>query len=524
MKKKENKHIIVLCIFITGFLLSTSSLNTLSTKALQEREFDQYSLDSFDRSNWKWFITEVVSTESASNSWDASLAVDTSGNVHIAWNEQTDYSGSGSDYDILYKRWETTSSWTTTEIVSTESINDSFKPDLTVDSAGNVHIAWIDLGDYAGSGTDWDILYKYWNASTSVWNATEVVSTESTSDSQYASLAVDSWGNVHIAWMDETDYAGSGSDWDVFYKLWDSSSSAWNATEVVSTESTSDSNFPSLAVDSLGSVHIAWNDLSDYAGSGTDWDIFYKYWNVSTSVWNTTEVVSTESTSDSWDASLAVDIQGNIYMAWMDETNYAGAGTDKDIFYKYFDAVTSVWNVTEVVSTESTSDSRMPSLAVDSAGFVHIAWEDYTDYTPSGTDADIFCKHFAGPPLAPELSPILPNPTDISTISLDWNDVTSASVYYVYRSTSNILSVEDLTPIGDTVTTSYDDTLPAEGIYFYVVVANNFAGNSTPSNCENIEYIIPQIQEFVNISSLIICTGILVTIITRLRKKKTKLN
>ena len=350
------------------------------------------------------------------------------------------------------------------------------------------------------------------------------MSTESTSDSNFPSLAVDSLGSVHIAWNDLSDYAGSGTDWDIFYKYWNVSTSVWNTTEVVSTESTNGSGVTSLAVDSWGNVHMAWMDETDYAGSGIEWDVFYKYWNVSTSVWNTTEVVSTESTSDSWDASLAVDIQGNIYMAWMDETNYAGAGTDKDIFYKYFDAVTSVWNVTEVVSTESTSDSRMPSLAVDSAGFVHIAWEDYTDYTPSGTDADIFCKHFAGPPLAPELSPILPNPTDISTISLDWNDVTSASVYYVYRSTSNILSVEDLTPIGDTVTTSYDDTLPAEGIYFYVVVANNFAGNSTPSNCENIEYIIPQIQEFVNISSLIICTGILVTIITRLRKKKTKLN
>ncbi len=42
------------------------------------------------------------------------------------------------------------------------------------------------------------------------------------------------------------------------------------------TESIDDSLFPSLAVDSAGNVHIAWADTTDYAGAGTDYDIFYK--------------------------------------------------------------------------------------------------------------------------------------------------------------------------------------------------------------------------------------------------------
>ncbi len=31
-------------------------------------------------------------------------------------------------------------------------------------------------------------------------------------------MAVDSDGNVHVAWDDDTDYAGSGTDTDIFYK------------------------------------------------------------------------------------------------------------------------------------------------------------------------------------------------------------------------------------------------------------------------------------------------------------------
>ena len=84
MKKKKTKLSMSLSVLIIGFLLSTSSLNIVSTKALLEGEYNQFNTDSFDRSDWKWTTTEVVSTESTADSWWTSLAVDTLGNVHIA--------------------------------------------------------------------------------------------------------------------------------------------------------------------------------------------------------------------------------------------------------------------------------------------------------------------------------------------------------------------------------------------------------------------------------------------------------
>ena len=69
-----------------------------------------------------------------------------------------------------------------------------------------------------------------------------------------------------------------------------------------------------------------------------------------------TQVVSTESTAESYEPSVAVDSSGNVHVAWWDYTNYAGCGTDYDIFYKRF-VPDSGWTITEVVSTESTSHS-----------------------------------------------------------------------------------------------------------------------------------------------------------------------
>ncbi|MFX1555243.1 MAG: PKD domain-containing protein [Promethearchaeota archaeon] len=81
-------------------------------------------------------------------------------------------------------------------------------------------------------------------------------------------------------------------------------------------------------------MHVAWEDKTNYSGAGNDVDIFYKYKNNGGS-WSTTEVVSTESTEDSWYSSLMVDSDGVVHVAWNDDTGYGGAGSDTDIFYKY---------------------------------------------------------------------------------------------------------------------------------------------------------------------------------------------
>ncbi len=541
-------------VLIIGFLVSTASLNVNSTKALVEEKQNQYKMDSFDGFTWKWSLTEVVSTESTNESFIPSLAVDSLGNIHIAWYDWTSYSGSGTDHDIFYKKYDdSTSSWTTTEVVSTESTGVSNLPSLAVDHLGNVHIAWNDNTSYVGAGVDNDIFYKRWDTSSSSWSTTEVVSTESFHSSMWPTVAVDYLGNVHVAWDDLSDIAGSGVDKDIFYKFWNSSSSTWSITEVISTESSGHSEYPFLVTDTLGNVHVAWVDHSDYALSGSDADIFYKYWNATTSTWNFTLVVSEESTGDGYKRpSLAVDKSMNVHIAWVDETDYLGAGDDKDIFYKYKDSYTTHWSTAEVVSTVSTEFSNTPSLAIDSIDNIHIAWYDATNYAGSGTDWDIFyqrldsssstwtttevvsteCingsyyaslaidildnvhiswygvtdyagagtdrdilyKKFGGPPMSPELADIIPNPTESSTIFLDWNNIIGATTYLVYQSPSYIWSVEELTPIDIVSSSEYIDSGLSEGFYFYAIVASNFAGNSPISNCHYVEVKLAELE------------------------------
>ena len=322
-----------------------------------------------------WTTTEVVSTESTRWPEDPSLAVGPDGTVHIAWERINSPVGS-TDYDIFYKRFVPGTGWTTTELVSPESTGAwSFKPSLAVGPDGTVHIAWEE-------GVD--IMYRRFVPGTG-WTATEVVSTESTDNSFEPSLAVDPDGTVHIAWADSTRYTGPKTTPHIFYKKY-VPGTGWTTTEVVSTESNWTSSNPSLAVGSDGTVHIAWQDLW-----GAKLEILYKRFVPGTG-WTTTEVVSTESKEACREPSLAVGPDGTVHIAWQEDIETTDLLSDVDIWYRRFVPGTG-WSTTEIISTESFSDSECPSLGVGPDGTVHIAWHDWTNIGGwANNDVDIFYK------------------------------------------------------------------------------------------------------------------------------------
>ena len=270
--------------------------------------------------------TDVVSKESTGDSYNPSIAIDGSGNVHVVWADDTVYGAAGADRDIFYNFWNVTSgSWNVTGVVSTESTGDSYNPALAVDGSGNVHVTWYDYTDYGGAGADWDIFYKFWNATSGTWsgniNATDVVSTESTSSAMAPSMAVDGSGNVHVAWHGPMDYGGSGADWDVFYKFWNTTSGTWSVTDVVSTESTNNSYSPSLTVDGSGFLHVVWRDYTDYCGAGSDLDIFYKtQMNIPTSN-HPNDLITSINGSETINWTLYDDFGPGQYRVWANDTN-----------------------------------------------------------------------------------------------------------------------------------------------------------------------------------------------------------
>ncbi len=381
----------------------------------------------WDKSTDTWSTPELVSNISTSYAVDPAVSADKYGNVYVVWDDRTNYLGCGSDNDIFYsKRNSITEKWSLTEVISSYSNNWTYDPTILVDDSGNIHIAFGEHMNYLSSGFDRDIFYTQWSNVSKSWIPIELVSSESDGHSYQPSLAIDESGDVNIVWEDMANYDSSGTDLDIFYKRRSHISGSWSSVEVISTGSNNRSIDSRIVIDKSNNRHIVWSDETIYSGSDTsDYDIFYRRWNNTEGDWTPIGLISTisnETTSNSEHPSIAIDDLGSIHIAWSDNIDYSDSGDDKDIFYRCWDNTIANWTRTELVSKECNSDSSFPSIIVDNLENIHIVWQDNSNYSSSGIDYDVFYKKFINhnAPQVNCISPSIITTNSTGTETIDW--------------------------------------------------------------------------------------------------------
>jgi len=288
-------------------------------------------------------------------SYGPSIAMDNSGNVHVVWVDGTDGPW-GTDLEIMYVNYSSSAGWSNVTVISDGfggvywNDGSSYDPSIAIDNSGNVHVVWDDTT--AGPwGTDREIMYVNYSSSAGWSNATVI------SDgfggvywndgvSECPSIAIDNSGNVHVVWHDTTN-GPWGTDYEIMYVNY-YSSAGWSNATVISDGfegvywNDGFSELPSIAIDNGGNVHVVWDD--DTAGPwGTDNKIMYVKYS-SSAGWSNATVISDGfggvywNDGGSYESSIAVDNGGNVHVVWEDYT--AGPwGTDPEIMYTFIDDV-----------------------------------------------------------------------------------------------------------------------------------------------------------------------------------------
>ena len=139
-----------------------------------------------------------------------------------------------------------------------------------------------------------------------------------------SSIAVDSNNDVHIVWQSE-----KSNGWDVYYRKLDSNGDALTSEIKLNSEGRS-CNTPSVAVDSGGNVHIAWWDDRNeehFKPGQINWEIYYKKLDIDGNTL-TDDIRITNVELGSYYPSIAVDANNNVHIVWYDN-GYADSG----IFY-----------------------------------------------------------------------------------------------------------------------------------------------------------------------------------------------
>ena len=268
-----------------------------------------------------WSDIEIVSAGVLGDAKQPSLFIDNDETYHLVWVDKINYEVSGSDYDIYYREKQKGGNWSDIELVSTESTGNSYDAKVVVDSSGVIHIAWRDETPCNISNAYRNIFYKE-KLTNGSWTDTKVISENATDVSTF-SIYVDHNKTVHIAWSDKYNYEESRDDYDIFYRI-KYSNGSWSPIEVISKESHLDCKWPWMTVDQNDTIYVAWCDKV----SGLDYDVVLTY--RENGRWIHPELVSKDSSYDSNWPRMVIDSNQTIHMTWWDDV-----GGHWKIFYSY---------------------------------------------------------------------------------------------------------------------------------------------------------------------------------------------
>jgi len=375
-----------------------------------------------------------------------SAAVSSQGYRVVAWRDNADVLSSGSDDDILLRDYDRSLNLRAETVVSDSAADGrSLQPALAASTGGLTHIVWQDDGDHDSDGNvDWDIVYRSWNG-TGLGSIVVLSNHAEDGVSQFARVADDD-GTAHVVWQDDGDADGDMSpDKDVYYVT--GSGTTFSAIQVVS-PSTADSSRPAIAISTAdGCPHVVWQEYASLVGTDMDLgdpDIYYRSSSGTGCTWGVPILVSGSSllslalrpviaadatTGGVWvafeasevgqpdrrvyarsivsgtlgplfmvndglsaglgqQASIAVDGTGIVRVAWTDDGNLGGTGTDFDVFMRSR-SPGGVFGMIEPLSDSmgnlQTEASSTPAITIDGATTVAV-WQDSNDYDGDGAD------------------------------------------------------------------------------------------------------------------------------------------
>ncbi len=279
-------------------------------------------------------------SNSGANDFSPSIAVDSSGTVHVLWERCC-----GSQ--IIYATKTRTGSFSTPSVVPGFSAGRN--PSIAIDASGALHAAWTDAA-YCSD----EVVYAS-KAPGGNWTSATIISNLCT-NARNADIAVDDGGGVHVAWQ----MCCPSGQWDIQYVTRPAGGGFSSPVNVSNTSSFSSEP----AITARGGVHIVWqedifgNDEILYATRGS-----------------TGSFSAPRNISNTFGASLFPDIAADSEGIHVVFADCCPTGGNWDILYVTLPPGGN-WSAPENIS-ETNGFSFEPAIAAGAAGLA-AAWRDDT--------------------------------------------------------------------------------------------------------------------------------------------------
>lgn len=272
----------------------------------------------------------------------------------IVWRQKLSFdSDPRTPGDIYLTRW-VNGAWTAPMVVDT-SAEDGLRAEVAIDSDGNVMVAWRQ------KDIEHRIHARRWNNTTQSFGP--VIQLDDEGDRQ-PRLGMDAAGNAFVLWRQG----------GIYVRRYDAATGTWGPQVTVDDQSGSP-NTGELSVDADGNAIAAWSQIT-----GATQEVFVARYNASTASWGTPELMETSALEVNIDKNLTVSLNGdNAVVAWIQKDDPTTA--IDSVYARELSA--GVWGPVRLMETSSFIADNLAS-SINIAGNAVVVW----------TDADAYAAHY----------------------------------------------------------------------------------------------------------------------------------
>ena len=299
----------------------------------------------------------VVNTTIANNQQRPAVAIDASGNYLVAW-ESIHQDGDG--YGIYAQAYNNAGAAQTSEfLINSTTSNDQRFPDVAMDSDGDVVVAWQ---SYDQDGGSWGIYFQRYDNAYTAQGSETLVNTTTSGRQSMPKIAMDNNGNFAITWE---------SEGDIKAKLYNSDGTTAVGEFTVNTTTNDIQNYSDIAMDSDGDIVVVWQS---YNQDGNGFGIYHQRYNASGVAQGSETIVNTTTANQQTSPSVSIDQTGNYIIIWTDD---AADGDGNGIYGQLFNADGTTKNSQFKVNTTSSNAQDNGQVAMAQNGPFVVVWNSY---------------------------------------------------------------------------------------------------------------------------------------------------